>query len=47
MKYRIAILALAALYFGFPPAQVGEKNARHAQSDRTMAGSEQPILQPR
>lgn len=45
MRYRIAILALAALYFGFPPAHVGEKNVRQATPEHTPAEVEQPLLQ--
>jgi len=45
VRYRIAILALAALYFGFPPAHVGEKNARQATPEHAPATAEQPLLQ--
>ena len=45
MRYRIAVLALAALYFGFPPAQVAEKSVRHSPTDRTPATAEQVVLQ--
>jgi hypothetical protein len=45
MRYRIAILALAGLYFGFPPAHVGEQNARRAAPDPAPAAVEQPLLQ--
>jgi len=45
MRYRIAILAFAALYFGFPPAQVaGEKNARQSQHERPPVPAEQQLL---
>ncbi len=45
MKYRIAILALAALYFGFPPAQVADKSARQSPTDGAPAAAEQTLLQ--
>lgn len=45
MRYRIAILALAALYFGFPPAHVSEKNARQAVPEHAPEKAEQPLLQ--
>jgi hypothetical protein len=45
VKYRIAILALAALYFGFPPAQVAEKNARQSTTERAPVAAEQQLLQ--
>jgi len=45
VKYRIAILALAALYFGFPPAQVAEKKARQSTTERAPVAAEQQLLQ--
>ena len=45
MKYRIAILALAALYFGFPPAHVGEKSTRQATQEHTPPPPEHSPLQ--
>jgi hypothetical protein len=45
MKYRIAILAFAALYFGFPPAQVADKSARQSPTDGAPAAAEQTLLQ--
>jgi hypothetical protein len=47
MRYRIAILALAALYFGFPPAHLGEKTARQSTPEHAPANTEEPLLQAR
>ncbi|MBL8526701.1 MAG: hypothetical protein JNL68_03355 [Burkholderiales bacterium] len=44
MRYRIAILALAALYFGSPPTHMGEKNARQASPEHPPTAAEQPLV---
>lgn len=45
MRYRIAVLALAALYFGFPPAHVGDKSARQATPEHAPAAAQHSPLQ--
>jgi hypothetical protein len=44
MRYRIAILALAALYFGSPPAHMVEKSARQTSPEHPPTVAEQPLV---
>ncbi len=45
MKYRIAVLAFAVLYFGFPPAHVAEKGTRQAAPEHPPAIAQHSPLQ--